>query len=187
MEESTVAEAVARGNPVVFLDVSVGGAPAGRILLELFKGLCPRAAENFRALCCGELRRGGLPAGYKGARFHRVLKGFMVQGGDFVRGDGTGRASVYGDAGFADEERGLRARHAGAGVLAMANSGPHTNGCQFYITCARAEWLDGKHVVFGRVLDAASLLVVRKIEMLPAAPGSGKPLVDVVIAECGEM
>ena len=186
MEESTLSEAVARGNPVCFIDISVGGAPAGRIALELFKSLCPKACDNFLALCVGALRLRGAPAGYKGSRLHRILAGFMIQGGDFVRGDGTGRACLRGDR-FADEPAGLRARHAGPGLLAMANSGPDTNGCQWYITCAKAEWLDGKHVIFGRVLDAASLLVVRKIERLPVAAGSGRPTVDVVIEECGEL
>ena len=187
MDSSSVAEALARGNPVVFLDLTVGGAPAGRVYLELFKSLCPRAVENFRALACGELRVGGAPLGYKGCRFHRVLKGFMIQGGDFVKGDGTGRTCIYSGADrFADEPEGLRARHAAPGVLSMANSGPNTNGCQFFITCAKADWLDGKHVVFGRVLDAASMLVVRKVEHLPAS-AAGKPSVEVVISECGEM
>lgn len=186
MDDSTVAEAVARGNPVCFLDISVGGVPVGRISLELFKGMCPRACENFLGLCTGALRRGGAPAGYKGSRIHRILAGFMLQGGDFVKGDGTGRACMWGDK-FADEPAGLRARHAGPGLLAMANSGPDTNGCQWYITLAKAEWLDGKHVIFGRVLDAASMLVVRKLERIPANTSTGKPQVEVKVDECGEL
>jgi len=186
MEESTVSAAVARGNPVCFLDIAVGGVPVGRIKLELFKHLCPKATENFVALCTGALRLRGAPAGYKGSKVHRIIAGFMVQGGDFVKGDGTGRACLWGDR-FADEPAGLRARHAHAGLLCMANSGPDTNGCQWYITCAKADWLDGKHVVFGRCLDADSLLVVRKLERLPVAAGSGRPTVDVVVAECGEL
>lgn len=188
MDNSSVSEALDRGNPVVFLEMTAGGARIGTIYLELFKSLCPRATENFRALACGELRAGGAPLGYKGCKFHRVLKGFMIQGGDFVKGDGTGRACAFGGSDrFADEPEGLRARHAGPGVLSMANSGPNTNGCQFFITTAKAEWLDGKHVVFGRVLDPASMLVVRKIENLPVSGASGKPTIDVVVAECGEM
>lgn len=183
---TTLAEAVARGNPVVFFDVTIGGAPVGRVVMELFAKDAPRTAENFRQLCTGEFRRGGLPVGYKGCKFHRVIKGFMIQGGDFVRGDGTGRTSIYGDR-FEDEAGGLRLKHVGAGLLSMANSGPNTNGCQFFITTEKAPHLDGKHAVFGRLLDAESLLVVRKIENVPVAPGNNKPKLDVVIAECGEL
>lgn len=186
MEESTVAEAVKRGNPVVFFDISIGGSPAGRIKLELFKTFAPKTVENFRQLCTGECKRGGLPIGYKGSKFHRVIKGFMVQGGDFVKGDGTGRTSIYGDK-FEDEEMGLKLKHSAPGLLAMANSGPGTNACQFYITCSKADWLDGKHVIFGRVLDSESMLVVRKVENVPATGGSNKPTLDVVVDECGEM
>ena len=185
MEDQTGAACVARGNTVVFFDIAIGGHAVGRLAFEVFKSQVPRASENFRALATGELRRGGVAVGYKGSRFHRVLKGFMVQGGDFVRGDGTGRTSVYGDR-FDDEPAGLALRHAGAGMLAMANSGAHTNGCQWYVTAAPAPWLDGKHVVFGRVLDAASLLVVRKIEAVPVGAG-GKPVLDVEVTECGEL
>lgn len=154
-------------------------------MFELFKSLAPRTVENFRQLCTGEHKRGGLPVGYKGCKFHRVIKDFMVQGGDFVKGDGTGRMCIYGDR-FDDEEGGLKARHAGPGILAMANSGPNSNGCQWYVTTAKADWLDGKHVVFGRVLDAESMLVVRKIENIPVGAAS-RPRVDVAVAECGEM
>jgi peptidyl-prolyl isomerase H (cyclophilin H) len=143
MEESTVADAVKRGNPVVFLDISIGGSPAGRIKIELFKSFVPKTVENFRQLCTGELRRGGLPIGYKGSKFHRIIKGFMVQGGDFVKGDGTGKTSIYGDK-FDDEDMGLKLKHTGPGLLSMANSGPNSNACQFFITCAKTEWLDGK-------------------------------------------
>jgi peptidyl-prolyl isomerase H (cyclophilin H) len=182
----TVSEVLARGNVCVFFDITIGGHPVGRISLELFKTQVPRTVENFRQLCTGELRRGGLPVGYKAAKFHRVIKGFMIQGGDFMRGDGTGRTSIYGDK-FDDEPAGLTLRHAGAGLLSMANSGANTNGCQFFLSAAAAPWLDGKHVVFGRVLDAASLLALRKIEAVPVESGSNKPVLDVVIAECGEL
>ena len=107
-------------------------------------------------------------------------------GGDFVKGDGTGRACLWGDR-FADEPAGLRARHAGPGLLAMANSGPDTNACQFYITLARAEHLDGRHVIFGRCLDASSLLVAKKIERIPTQAATGKPTIDIVVDECGEL
>jgi peptidyl-prolyl isomerase H (cyclophilin H) len=185
MEETTVADVVKRGNVAVFFDVTIGGHPLGRISMELFRTQVPRTVENFRQLCTGEHRRGGQATGYKGARFHRVIKDFMCQGGDIVKGDGTGRLSIYGDK-FEDESSGLQLKHASAGLLSMANSGPHTNGCQFFFTCARTEWLDGKHVVFGRVMDQASLAVVRKMEAVPIGPNS-RPKLDVVISECGEL
>ena len=135
-------------NPIVFFDISIGGRLLGRVKFELFADIVPRTAENFRQFCTGEYRPDGLPVGFKGCGFHRVIKDFMIQGGDFVNGDGTGRMSIYGPQGFADENFTLK--HSGPGLLSMANSGPNTNGCQFFITCAAAEWLDNKHVVFGR-------------------------------------
>lgn len=131
----------------------------------------------------GEHRRDSQPVGYKGSSFHRVIKDFMIQGGDFIKGDGTGRMSIYGDA-FADEN--LSLRHTSAGLLSMANSGPNTNGCQFFITCAPADWLDGKHVVFGKVIDEESMLVVRRIENVPVTQQS-KPRLEVTIEQCGEL
>ena len=186
MEPTTVDAVVRRGNAAVFLDVSVGGAPLGRLRLELFRTQVPRAAENFRQLCTGELRKGGLSVGYKGCRFHRVVKDFMLQGGDFVKGDGTGRMSIYGER-FDDEPAGLAMRHTGPGLLSMANSGPNSNGCQFFVTTARAEWLDGKHVVFGRVMDDEGMLLVRKVEAVPVAAGNHRPKLDVIVTECGEL
>lgn len=168
------------GNPVVFLDVSVGGRAAGRLQIELFADAVPRTAENFRQLCTGELKQHGRAVGYKNAPFHRVLPGFMVQGGDLLRGDGSGSLSIYGDA-FPDESFALP--HDRAGLLSMANSGPHTNGCQFFITSAPCSHLDGKHVVFGRVVDG--LHVVRLIEQVPCA--QGRPKLPVLISECGQM
>lgn len=137
-------------NPVVFFDVSLADVPIGRILIELFADIVPRTCENFRQMCTGEFRPSGKPTGYKGATFHRIVKGFMIQGGDFVNGDGTGFTSIYGPR-FADENFALH--HSGPGVLASGNSGVDTNGCQFYIQCSStpAQWLDGKHVVFGKV------------------------------------
>jgi peptidyl-prolyl isomerase H (cyclophilin H) len=151
-----VAEAVGRGNSVVFFDITIAGVGAGRISIELFNDICPKTAENFRQLCTGEFTKNSLPVGYKNSQFHRVIKGFMLQGGDFIKGDGTGRTSIYGDH-FADENFSLK--HTGPGLLSMANSGPNTNGCQFFLTCAKCDWLDGKHVVFGKVLDEESMLV----------------------------
>eukprot|EP00929_Paragymnodinium_shiwhaense_P092101 TRINITY_DN51988_c0_g1_i1.p2 TRINITY_DN51988_c0_g1~~TRINITY_DN51988_c0_g1_i1.p2 ORF type:complete len:184 (-),score=33.53 TRINITY_DN51988_c0_g1_i1:139-690(-) len=183
MEETTIADAVRRGNPVVFFDISIGGHASGRIKIELFKDLVPKTAENFRQLCTGEFRKGGLPIGYKGCKFHRVIKDFMIQGGDFVKGDGSGRLCIYGDK-FEDE--GFVRKHTGPGLLSMANSGPNTNGCQFFITCKKCEWLDDKHVVFGQLLDNDSLLTVRKIEHVSTA-ARDRPRLDVVIEECGEL
>lgn len=176
-------EAIRKGNPVVFFDVAIAGVPAGRIRMELFADVCPRTAENFRQFCTGEFRKNSLPIGYKKCLFHRVIKGFVIQGGDFERGDGTGKLSIYGSS-FADENFNLR--HTGPGLLSMANSGPNTNGCQFFITCAKCDWLDGKHVVFGKVLDEDSMLVVRKIENVPVGTAD-KPKLPVTIEQCGEL
>uniref|UniRef100_A0A8D1VUU3 Peptidyl-prolyl cis-trans isomerase n=1 Tax=Sus scrofa TaxID=9823 RepID=A0A8D1VUU3_PIG len=152
-------------NPVVFFDVSIGGQEVGRMKIELFADVVPKTAENFRQFCTGEFRKDGVPIGYKGSTFHRVIKDFMIQGGDFVNGDGTGVASIYRGP-FADEN--FKLRHSAPGLLSMANSGPSTNGCQFFITCSKCDWLDGKHVVFGKIIDG--LLVMRKIEGV-TAPG----------------
>ncbi|KFK36777.1 hypothetical protein AALP_AA4G169300 [Arabis alpina] len=169
-------------NPVVFFDVSIGGIPAGRIKMELFADIAPKTAENFRQFCTGELRKVGKPLGYKECQFHRVIKDFMIQSGDFIKNDGSGCMSIYGHN-FDDEN--FIARHTGPGLLSMANSGPNTNGCQFFISCAKSEWLDNKHVVFGRVLGDG-LLVVRKIENVATGP-QNRPKLAVVITECGEM
>lgn len=171
-------------NPVVFFDVSVGGHACGRVTMELHADRVPRTAENFRQLCTGEYRAGGAPQGYKGCKFHRVIRGFVVQGGDFVSGDGTGVFSVYGgkDKPFADES--FAAKHDRAGLLSMANSGADRNGCQFFVTCGKAEWLDGKHVVFGEVLDG--MLVVRKLESVPTGKNN-RPRLDLEITQCGEL
>lgn len=172
-------------NPIVFLDVSIADKPIGRITLELFADVCPKTTENFRQFCTGEYRKDNKPIGYKECSFHRISKDFMIQGGDFVNDDGTGCTSIYGDKAFADESLGAL-RHSGPGVLAMSNSGPNTNGCQFYITCTRCDFLDGKYTVFGRVLDADSLLVVRKLENVPVDTNN-RPTSSCVITQCGEM
>jgi len=168
--------------PVVFMDITVGGREIGRIKMELFSDIVPRTAENFRQFCTGEYKRDGIPIGYKGVSFHRVIKDFMVQGGDFVQNDGTGLTSIYSGK-FADEN--FKMKHTGPGLLSMANSGKDTNGCQFFITCAKCDYLDGKHVVFGKVIGE-SLLVVRKIENVPVGPNN-RPKVPVVVAQCGEL
>ncbi|CAN8317171.1 unnamed protein product [Cochlearia groenlandica] len=169
-------------NPVVFFDVSIGGIPAGRIKMELFADVAPKTAENFRQFCTGEHRKAGKPLGYKECQFHRVIKDFMIQSGDFIKNDGSGCMSIYGHK-FDDEN--FTAKHTGPGLLSMANSGPNTNGCQFFISCAKCDWLDNKHVVFGKVLGDG-LLVMRKIENVAVGPNN-RPKLAVVITQCGEM
>lgn len=177
------------------------------MILELFADVVPKTSENFRQFCTGEHRKDGIPLGYKGANFHRVIKDFMIQGGDFVnvsflefrlscsskckcwlnitlfcsKGDGTGVISIYGGT-FPDENFSLK--HDSPGLLSMANSGKDTNGCQFFITCAKCNFLDNKHVVFGRVLDG--LLIMRKIENVPTGPNN-KPKLPIVISQSGEL
>jgi len=163
--------------------VTIGNQQAGRIKMELWADICPRTAENFRQFCTGEQMKSGNPLGYKGTPFHRVIKEFCVQGGDFLKGDGTGCVSIYGSR-FADEN--FTARHTGAGLLSMANSGVNSNGCQFFMTCGPTKWLDDKHVCFGRVIDDG-LLIVRKLENVQVNPQNNKPRLDCRISQCGEM
>ncbi|CAJ0954482.1 unnamed protein product, partial [Mesorhabditis belari] len=165
----------------VFFDISIGGKPSGKVTIELFNDVVPKTAENFRALCTGEkgIGKQGKPLHFKGSTFHRIIPEFMVQGGDFTLGDGRGGESIYG-AKFADENFNLA--HTGAGVLSMANSGPNTNGSQFFITCSETEWLNGKHVVFGQVTDGMD--VVKMIEAQGTSRGTPKQ--KVVVTDCGE-
>jgi len=169
-------------NPVVFFDITIAGQDVGRMKIELFADIVPKTAENFRQFCTGEYKKEMLPVGYKGATFHRVIKDFMVQGGDFVKANGSGVCSIYGGIAFPDES--FQLKHDGPGLLSMANSGPHTNGCQFFITCAKCDFLDGKHVVFGKVIDG--MLVLRKIENIPTG-ANNKPKMSVVVSQCGQM
>eukprot|EP01015_Nassula_variabilis_P019390 TRINITY_DN3271_c0_g1_i2.p1 TRINITY_DN3271_c0_g1~~TRINITY_DN3271_c0_g1_i2.p1 ORF type:complete len:191 (+),score=29.16 TRINITY_DN3271_c0_g1_i2:41-574(+) len=172
-----------RNNPVLFFDITIGGFPAGRIKMELFADVVPKTAENFRQLCTGEFKKYGKPMGYKDCALHRVIKDFMIQGGDFIKGDGTGSISIYGET-FEDEN--FMLKHEDPGTLSMANCGSNTNGCQFFITCKKCEWLDSKHVVFGKIIDNASLQTVRKIENTPV-DANNKPKLAIVVAECGEL
>merc|ERR1712025_168518 len=160
----------------VYFDMKVGGEDAGRIVMGLYGKRVPKTAENFRALCTGE--KG---FGYKGSKFHRVIKDFMIQGGDFTNGDGTGGESICGEK-FADEN--FLIKHTKAGQLSMANAGPGTNGSQFFITCKETPHLDGKHVVFGHVVEGMD--VVRQIEGVTCG-ANDKPESDVIIEDCGEM
>ena len=168
--------------PQVFFDITIGGKPAGRIVFELYSDIVPKTAENFRALCTGEKGEGkkGKPLHYKGSTFHRVIPQFMIQGGDFTNGDGTGGESIYGEK-FADEN--FKLRHSRPGLLSMANAGPNTNGSQFFITTVVTPWLDGKHVVFGEVLEGMD--VVKAIESLGSS--SGKPKKTITIVDSGEL
>ncbi|KAL1681675.1 cyclophilin-like domain-containing protein [Schizophyllum commune] len=167
--------------PLVFFDVSIGDKPAGRIIFELYNDLVPKTAENFRALCTGEegVGKAGKPLHFKGSSFHRVIKGFMCQGGDFTAGNGTGGESIYGEK-FEDE--GFPVKHTKPFLLSMANAGPNTNGSQFFVTVAATPWLDDKHVVFGEVIKGKTL--VRQIENTPTDK-SDRPKLPVVIEDCG--
>lgn len=229
-------------NPVVFFDIAIGGRDAGRIKMELFADKVPKTAENFRQLCTGEYRQSGLPVGYKGCSFHRVIKDFMIQGGDFVnvcsvcdvcpnllgwctfltvhlycremvqevcRSTVINSKTRYDRYAFMNvctytvlaavlthilmiclfvclfvSPQNFDVKHDSAGLLSMANNGPNTNACQFFVTCARCPWLDNKHVVFGRVVDG--MLVVRKIENVSVGKNN-KPRLPVTISECGQL
>jgi len=157
----------AEGNKFVFLEVAIDGRPAGRIEIELFSWVAPRAVENFRCLCTGEKGGSknwpGRKLHFKGTRFHRIIPGFMMQGGDITGKDGLGAESVYGGP-FEDEWQHGMVKHTERGLLSMANAGPDTNGSQFFITSWRCNWIDGKHVCFGRVLNAMQSKALDRIE-----------------------
>ncbi|XP_069063699.1 peptidyl-prolyl cis-trans isomerase H-like [Pleurodeles waltl] len=153
----------------------------GQMKVELFADTVPKTAETVRQFCTGAFGKYGVPTDYKGSTFRRVIKDFMIQGVTFLHGDGTGVASIY-RVPFADEN--LKLKLSSPELLSMANSSPEINGCQFFITCSKGDWLDGKHVVFGKIING--LLVMIKIENVPTRPNN-KPKLPVVISQSGEM
>jgi peptidylprolyl isomerase len=176
-----LSEASSTENPRVFFDIEIGGAKTGRIEFELFQNIVPRTAFNFKALCTGEKGKGqysGKPLHFEQSHFHRIIPGFMCQGGDFTQGNGRGGESIYGSK-FEDENFVLR--HDEKYLLSMANSGEDSNGSQFFITTGKTAWLDGKHVVFGRVVKGTE--VVDKMDAIGSK--SGTPSARVVIAASG--
>ena len=159
----------------VYFDITINDQPAGRIVFKLYDEDVPKTAKNFRELATGEHG-----FGYAGSSFHRIIPQFMLQGGDFTRGNGTGGKSIYGEK-FADEN--FTHKHTKPYLLSMANAGPNTNGSQFFITTVVTSWLDGKHVVFGEVTEGSDL--VKTIEGLGS--GSGKPSAKILVEDCGQV
>eukprot|EP00930_Biecheleria_cincta_P047656 TRINITY_DN33080_c0_g1_i1.p1 TRINITY_DN33080_c0_g1~~TRINITY_DN33080_c0_g1_i1.p1 ORF type:complete len:371 (-),score=58.60 TRINITY_DN33080_c0_g1_i1:38-1150(-) len=180
----SIAEASDVANPRVFFDIEIGGEAAGRVEFELFSKVVPRTAENFRALATGEkgVGKAGKPLHFKGSKLHRIIPGFMCQGGDITRGNGMGGESIYGST-FEDEFEHGMVKHTEPGLLSMANRGKNTNGSQFFITVAKTSHLDGKHVVFGRVVSGMD--VVKRIESVGS--GGGTPSKQVIITDSGQL
>ena len=182
-----IAKKAVKGGPGehsrVFFDITIGGESKGRIVIQLYDNT-PKTSENFRALCTGEKgvsKKAGRPLHYKGSSFHRVIRGFMAQGGDFTNHNGSGGISIYGES-FADEN--FKNKHTGRGILSMANAGPGTNGSQFFLCFTATPHLNNKHVVFGKVIEG--LDVLNLIESNPSGMGD-KPNKAVVIKDCGQI
>merc|ERR1719240_2151538 len=174
------------GNIYVFMEVEISSVNIGRMIFKLYNDSCPKTVENFRSLCTGERGTGlmtKLPLHYKGAKFHRIIAGFMCQGGDFELGDGRGGESIYGGK-FGDEAGGLALRHAKRGLLSMANSGRDTNGSQFFILFKPAHHLNGKHCVFGEMVEGdATLDAIEGVK----TQSDDKPIAPITVARCGQL
>ncbi|KAF3796426.1 Peptidyl-prolyl cis-trans isomerase [Nymphaea thermarum] len=182
-EEKVEIEEVPEVTHQVYLDVDIDGQHAGRIIIGLYGDVVPKTVENFRALCTGEKGKGsrGKNLHYKGTPFHRIIPGFMIQGGDTIYGDGRGNDSIYGGT-FPDEN--FKIKHSSPGIVSMANSGADSNGSQFFITTVKTYWLDGEHVAFGKVIDGMD--TVYAIEG-GAGTYSGKPRKKVYIVDSGQI
>lgn len=180
-------------NPVIFLDIQISGknnnnsVDTYRLYFELFADTVPLTSENFRQFCTGEMinKTSGQPYGYKNTIFHRLIKSFMIQGGDFINFDGSGAFNIYGQEYFKDEN--FIYNHNQIGLLSMANSGPDTNGCQFFITLDKCDWLNSKHVVFGKAIDSFSIEVLKIINEIPSSFDEDAPLQQIKIVNCGQM
>jgi len=159
----------------VFFDIAIGGQPAGKVVFQLEDSVTPKTARNFRELCTGQNGYG-----FKNSIFHRVIPQFMLQGGDFTNHNGTGGKSIYGEK-FADEN--FQLKHTEPFLLSMANAGKNTNGSQFFITTVPCPWLDGKHVVFGKVIEGQD--IVKNVERVGSQ--SGKTSQKVEITNSGEI
>lgn len=183
-KEVSLQEASSPENPRVFFDIEIGDKLQGRVVFELFDKVVPKTAENFRCLCTGEKGTGrkGKPLHFKGCKFHRIIPEFMLQGGDFTAGNGTGGESIYGDK-FEDEWENGAVFHTEPYLLSMANAGKDTNGSQFFITVTETPHLDGKHVVFGKVIEGTDICKAIEKE----GSGGGNPKNSVKISDCGEL